>query len=470
MKSNLLFGNKEKADGVASANYSKEIAASLSLDVPIQVIGDKRFDSCFSVSAIAASVVGTIGSLIEGLAKDVGLSQADASVQVDQRLASLWFHQSIYPIDWKLPPTWDSVAGDYQTSDGWIRLHTNFSHHKVAALRVLGVEQTREKVAKAVMQWESCVLESEIVNGGGVAAAMRSTQEWKSHPQGLAVASESLITWEKPRNVKINFSPISKKHLLKGLRVLDLTRVLAGPVATRTLAGFGADVLRIDPPTWDEANIIPEITLGKRCAHLDLNRVDDRRRFEQLLSSADVLVHGYRPGALDSLGYSESVRDSLSPNLIEVSLDAYGWSGPWAGRRGFDSLVQMSSGIAYSGMRWAGLDKPTPLPVQALDHATGYLMAAAVISLVRTSLKGEGVGKARLSLARTAELFIANPQAGESQLNTNPSSEDFSRQIEFTPWGRSNRLRSALSVEGAEIEWGYAANKLGSSEASWLDL
>lgn len=469
MENHSLFCNTTGEDGIAGAKYPKEIGESLSLDVLVQIIGAQGFDSCFDVSALASSVVGAVGSSIAGLAKDVGLLQTDASVQVDQRLASLWFRQSLYPVGWELPPVWDSVAGDYQTSDGWIKLHTNFAHHRVAALNVLGVERNREKVAAATKHWKSYALESEIVNAGGVAAAMRTTREWENHPQGIAVAAEPLIKWGKPRNAKISFSPTSKKRPLKGLRVLDLTRVLAGPVATRTLASFGADVLRIDPPNWIEPNIIPEITLGKRCARLDLARADDRETFEQLLSSADVLVHGYRPGALDNLGYSESVRMSLSPNLIEVSLDAYGWTGPWAGRRGFDSLVQMSSGIADSGMQWAGLEKPTPLPVQALDHATGYLMAASVISLIRAALKGEGIGNARLSLARTAELVKTQRQTGVSQLNTLPSLEDFHQQIEFTPWGQSNRLRSALSIEGVVIEWGQAANNLGSSDASWLN-
>ena len=166
--------------------------------------------------------------------------------------------------------------------------------------------------------------------------------------------------------------------------MLDLTRVLAGPVATRFLAGFGADVLRIDPPEWDEPAVVPEVTLGKRCARLDARTDDGRAHLRRLLAEADVLVHGYRPGVLDSLlGVDADGRAELRPGLVEVCLDAYGWTGPWSARRGFDSLVQMSSGIAEAGMRWAGRDVPTPLPVQALDHATGYLMAAEVIDGLR---------------------------------------------------------------------------------------
>lgn len=158
---------------------------------------------------------------------------------------------------------------------------------------------------------------------------------------------------------------------LAGIKVLDFTRVLAGPVATRFLAGLGADVLRIDPPEWDEPGVVPDVILGKRCARLDLHTAEDRRVFEALLARADIVVHGYRPGAMARLGYDEGERRTINPGLVDVSLCAYGWTGPWAGRRGFDSLVQMSIGIAEAGMRWQQAERPVPLPVQALDHATG---------------------------------------------------------------------------------------------------
>ena len=158
-----------------------------------------------------------------------------------------------------------------------------------------------------------------------------------------------------------------------------MTRVLAGPVATRFLAGFGAEVLRIDLPGWDEPAIVPDVTLGKHCARLDLRQPRDRNTWEGLLQAADVLVHGYRPGALAGLGLDAEQRRALCPGLVDVSLDAYGWDGPWRGRRGFDSLMQMSCGIAAAGMTMLNRDRPTPLPVQALDHATSYIMAAAAV-------------------------------------------------------------------------------------------
>ena len=240
------------------------------------------------------------------------------------------------------------------------------------------------------------ILNKAIVEAGGVAAAMNGLSDWAAHPQGRAVATEPLIHWHESPGFKSRLPAFAGN--LDGLKVLDLTRVLAGPVATRFLAGFGASVLRIDPPHWREDGIEPEVTLGKACASLDLNEANDRARFESLLSEAHVFVHGYRPGALDRLGYGESRRRELNPDIIDVSLSAYGWTGPWRERRGFDSIVQVNSGLAQEGMTRLGTDKPVQLPIQALDHGTGYLMAAAALCALRLKRTDGRARSARLSL------------------------------------------------------------------------
>jgi crotonobetainyl-CoA:carnitine CoA-transferase CaiB-like acyl-CoA transferase len=257
---------------------------------------------------------------------------------------------------------------------------------------------------------------------------------------------------------------------LGGVRVLDLTRVIAGPGCTRVLAAYGADVLRIDPPGWNEPGAIPEVTLGKRCARLDLRQPAGRAVFEELLAQADVLVHGYRPAALERLGYGEQFRRALNPALIDVSLDAYGWTGPLAGRRGFDSLVQMSCGIAEHGMRMQGASKPVPLPAQALDHATGYLMAAAVLrGLLFRSTENLAM-QARLSLARTARLLIdASSGAMAGQALAPVREADFSPLVERTEWGPARRLSPPVVVGNAPMAWELAAASLGSSPPRFGD-
>jgi crotonobetainyl-CoA:carnitine CoA-transferase CaiB-like acyl-CoA transferase len=261
---------------------------------------------------------------------------------------------------------------------------------------------------------------------------------------------------------------MSRERPLKGLKVLDLTRVLAGPVATRFLAGLGADVLRIDPPWWDEPVVALEVALGKRCAHIDLRQNSGRQLFEQLLKDADVLIHGYRPGALARLGFDAERRQELSSGLVDVTLDAYGWTGPWKGRRGFDSLVQMSSGIADAGMKESGRNRPSPLPVQALDHSTGYFMAAATIRGLTSRLK-TGVGcQARTSLARMAALLISQRVAQTREEIASETANDLSEKIEKTDWGPARRIKPPVVVDGAPLRWDLPASKLGSVEARWL--
>ncbi len=366
-----------------------------------------------------------------------------------------------------MPSVWDPIAGDYEASDGWIRLHTNAPHHRAAALAALGVEGDKAAVAAAVRRWRADDLETAVVMRGGCAATMRSLADWAAHPQGRAVATEPLLSVERGGQGEATRWAATRDRPLAGLRVLDCTRVLAGPVATRYLAGFGAEVLRIDPPDWDEPSVVPEVTLGKRCARLDIKTSDGRARFGALLAGADVFVHGLRPGALDALGFGVEERQRIRPGLVDVSLDAYGWTGPWAGRRGFDSLVQMSAGIADEGMRVFGSDRPKPLPVQALDHAAGYLMATAVLRGLALRL-ADGAGfRARCSLARVAHLLGQTRPEGTGRAFAPFADDDCAPAIEATGWGPARRLKPPVAVEGAPMRWTLPASPLGSARAEW---
>lgn len=421
--------------------------------------------SVFAVSDLAAAALGAAGAAIVELI-EVRHGRR-STVRVDRRLASLWFSSSIRPIGWKLPPVWDAIAGDYQCAEGWIRLHTNAPHHRAAALKVLGVANEREAVAAAVRSWDADKLEAAIVEAKGCAAAMRSMASWATHPNGRAVAAEPLVHHRETASGPADLA-VPPERPLAGVKVLDLTRVLAGPVATRFLAGFGAEVLRIDPPPWEEPSIVPETTLGKRCARLDLRDEKNRQHLIGLLRQADVVVHGYRPGALSGLGLSSEDLHRIRPGLVEAMLDAYGWTGPWNGRRGFDSLVQMSGGIAEAGMRLLGRDRPTPLPAQALDHATGYLIAAAAIRGLRDRLLSRKGSVSRLSLSRTAALLTGLGTGPVGPALDQESPDDLAPGIEATSWGPARRLRPPLEVSGAPASWDRPASALGSSSAEWL--
>ena len=424
--------------------------------------------SVFAVSDFAAAAVAAAGAaLAEWVAAHTGQSPA---LTVSRRLASLWFGRSIQPQGWDMPAPWDPIAGDYAAADGWIRLHTNAPHHRAATLRVLGVLGDKAAVAQAVALWRADVLEDAVVASGGCAAVMRALDVWAAHPQGASVAREPLVAVRATAD-KVDAgaaaSSFNPSRPLQGIRVLDLTRVLAGPVATRFLAGWGADVLRIDPPDWDEPGVVPDVTLGKRCARLDLHSAEGRATFTTLLRSADVLVHGYRADALDRLGLDAAARRSIRPGLIDVALNAYGWSGPWRERRGFDSLVQMSAGIAHAGMQGLGKGRPKPLPVQAIDHATGYLMAAAVLrGLTQRRASAQGF-EARVSLARTAWLLASEPAAPAAGEFQRVRDDDIAEAIEASAFGPARRLRPPLTFNGMAMHWERPAAPLGSSAPQW---
>lgn len=437
--------------------FARSILAALDACAPLatpeySVSGEASLPSIFDVSGLAAASIGGVCAEAAALLNDT------RTVEIDRHLAGEWFTFFIEPEGWSLPPVWDPIAGIYATSDGFIRLHTNAPDHKGAALSVLQCEPTRDAVERVVSQWDGDALEAAIIAQDGCAAKLRSAKAWAAHPQGRAVADEPLIAW-----TKTDTTPPKAKSL-SDIKILDLTRVLAGPVATRTLAGFGAHVLRIDPPGWGEAICEPEVTWGKRLATLDLKTHAGRDTFLRLLAEADVLVHGYRADALDGLGLGADVRRAANPALIDVAHNAYGWTGPWAQRRGFDSIVQMSCGIAHAGQEASRAVGPVPLPVQALDYGTGYLIAAAVLRALRVRAKTGAVFQARLSLARTAHLLMQSTGPGLGHPRAPRTDQDFDPHPKASHWGDVRTLRWPGP---APMDWSLPARPFHSDRAAW---
>ena len=419
-----------------------------------------RTDATATIAAATAAVEALRALRCGGAARPV---------HVDRGHASIAFRCERYlaPDGWTLPPVWDPIAGDYVAKDGWIRLHTNYRHHRDAVLRVLGVEEKRDAVSAAVRGWSAEDLESAVVGEGGCAARMRSATEWAAHPQGVAIAREPLFAVRtRPAAATL---PGPAALPLAGVRVLDLTRVMAGPVCTRLLAAYGAAVLRIDPPGFEEVGaLLPEMTAGKRRALLDLREPADRAVFERLLAGAHVLVHGYRADALERLGFGTTRRRELNPDLVDVAHDAYGWSGPWANRRGFDSLVQMSTGIADTGRTTTGADRPFPLPAQALDHACGYLLAAGACRALVRLLADRRSSEVRLSLARTARLLVDQGHAPAID-GSDPGTAEIDRWSETvaTAWGPVRRVRCPGRIGELSPHLSLAPGPLGIDAPAW---
>src|SRR6476660_3548093 len=300
------------------------------------------------------------------------------------------------------PPAWDAIAGIYKTRDQrYVRLHTNFPYHRAAVCKVLDCKAERDDVQAALMQWDAEAFETAAYAAGGVVAIMRSHDEWSASPHARALAELPLIAIEKIGEAEPKSWPKGDRPL-SGIRVLDLSRVIAGPVAGRTLAVHGADVLLISGP---DLPAIPWLTIdtgrGKLSTFIELKSEQGRVQLRDLLAQADIFSQGYRPQAIAKHGFSPEEAARISPGIVYVTLSAYGHAGPWSGRRGFDSLVQTSTGFNHAEGAAAGVEGPKELPAQMLDHASGYLMAVgAMMAKARQSREG-GSWHVRVSLAQT---------------------------------------------------------------------
>jgi hypothetical protein len=399
-------------------------------------------------------------------------SEPAMAVAVDRVAACAAFagERLFRPDGWQLPPVWDPIAGDYPAANGWIRLHTNYAHHRAAVLQTLALpaEVDRDAVAAAVAGRDAQQLEAAVVAAGGPAAVLHSTAAWLSSSPGRAAQQERLRVDPAPP-AAIDLPAAGAP--LTGVRVLDLTRVIAGPVCTRFLAAYGADVLRIDPPGFAEVPaLVPEVTAGKRCAALDLRSDQGRQQFLSLVRQAHVVVSGLRDGALPGLGLGPAQLRAINPSVIDARMNAYGWDGPWRSRRGFDSLVQMSCGLAHLDQESA----PAPLPVQALDHATGYLLAAAVCRALARQVRTGVPCEIRTSLVATANILLALPRPTAPAAGTAPPAGTAdphwpAEVFETVPtfWGPARRVRVPGSIAGNEPAWAVHAGPLGRHEPSF---
>ncbi|WP_298241700.1 CoA transferase [uncultured Bradyrhizobium sp.] len=399
----------------------------------------------------------------------------DVSVDMRHAVAECRSERYLRLDDKPPPPAWDAIAGVYRTGDGrFVRCHTNFPHHRDAVCSVLACEPEREKVQAALMQWRGEDFETAAYAAGGVVALMRSYDEWSALPQAHALAQLPLISIEKIGEAAPKPWPQGNSkddRPLAGLRVLDLSRVIAGPVAGRTLAAHGADVLLVSGP---ELPAIPWLTIdtgrGKLTTFIELKSETGRAQLRELLKDADIFSQGYRPRALAALGFSPQDAASLNPGIVYVTLSAYGHAGPWAERRGFDSLVQTTTGFNHAEGRAAGLDGPKELPAQMLDHATGYLMAfGAMMAKLRQAREG-GSWHVRVSLAQTGR-WLWNLGRLDDGLNT-PDLTGEAVHAAFiesmsSGFGMLKAVRHSAMLSTTPAHWSRRAMPLGSHPAQW---
>jgi crotonobetainyl-CoA:carnitine CoA-transferase CaiB-like acyl-CoA transferase len=437
----------------------------------VTLTGDEpQLPSSFRVAAAAqASIAATglaaaqIWKLRSGQSQDVAVDMRHAVVECrSERYLRI---EGTPP-----PPAWDAIAGVYKTRDGrFVRLHTNFPHHRDAVCRVLNCKPERDNVQAALTQWDAEAFETATYADGGVVAMMRSRDEWSELPHAKALAALPLISIEKIGEAAPKPWPAGDRPLA-GLRVLDLSRVIAGPVAGRTLAAHGADVLLISGP---DLPAIPWLTIdtgrGKLTSFVELKNEQGRDSLRALLAQADIFSQGYRPQALARLGFSPQDAAQINPGIVYVTLSAYGHAGPWAERRGFDSLVQTTTGFNHAEGQAAGVDGPKELPAQILDHATGYLMAfGAMMARARQSREG-GSWHVRVSLAQTGQ-WLWNLGRATDGLKTEDLKGDAVRPfLEVMPsgFGPLSSVSHSARLSKTPAFWARPAMPLGSHPPQW---
>ncbi|KAH0494459.1 hypothetical protein TgHK011_001077 [Trichoderma gracile] len=392
-----------------------------------------------------------------------------------------------------LPPesSWGSIGGLHATLDGHVRIHDVLPNHALGTLSLLSLppSATRQDVAKQVLRWKKAIdLETAATEHANLAIyALRSYAEWDAHPQAAATPSHPVILRPlapsppppKPLSPPPpHESSTSKGGCLKGLRVLEMSRVIAAPVAGRCLAAHGADVLWVTSPSLPSIpSLDKDLSRGKRTIQLDIHDPSDKQTLLELLRTCDVFIQSYRPGSLAAHGLSPEDIQRVNPHIIYANLSAFGPYGPWAKRRGFDSLVQTCSGINVSEAAHfnagAGATEPArALPCQALDHAAGYLLATGILAALHRRTTQGGSWVVEVSLAGVASYLRSLGQyPGRTGFE---GVADVKTQGEFleerdTAFGRMVAVRHSASVEGCEVGWGEMPKPLGSDEARWLE-
>jgi crotonobetainyl-CoA:carnitine CoA-transferase CaiB-like acyl-CoA transferase len=437
----------------------------------LTLTGDEpQLPSSFRVAAAAQTSIAAAGlaaaqiwKLRSGQPQDVAVDMCHATVECRS--------ERYLRVDGKPPPpAWDAIAGIYRTRDRrFVRLHTNFPHHRDAVCRVLNCKPERDAVQAALMQWDGEAFETVAYAAGGVVALMRSHDEWSALPHAAALAELPLITIEKIGDAAPKPWPKGDRPLA-GIRVLDLSRVIAGPVAGRTLAAHGADVLLISGPGLPA---IPWLTIdtgrGKLTSFVELKRAQGRGVLRDLLKEADVFSQGYRPRAIAALGFSPEEAAGINPGIVYVTLSAYGHAGPWAERRGFDSLVQTAVGFNHAEGQAAGLDGPKELPAQMLDHATGYFMAfGAMMAKARQSREG-GSWHVRVSLAQTGRWLWNLGRLADGLKTRDFTGEEVMPFLEqaASGFGPLRSVKHSAVLSKTPAFWALPALPLGSHPPQW---
>lgn len=434
--------------------------------------------SSFKVGVLAQSSIG-LTALLAALLYSTKTGKALPAVAVPLQHAVIEFKsERLYSLNGKpAGSTWGPIGGLHKTSDGYVRVHDGFPNHRYGAKAFLGCgpEADRQDVAAKIAKWKSVDLETAAAENQLVIAALRSYDEWDALPQAKAI-SNFPISIKKvahgPTRLPLNDTP---DKCLRGLKVLEMSRVIAAPVAGKTLAVHGADVLWVTGPSLpDLPDIDRDVGRGKRTIQLDIEK--DKDTLLLLLKDADVFIQSFRPSSLASKGLSmDTLVKNSKEGIILASLSAYGTDGPWSHRRGFDSLVQTCSGMNVSEAEHFGAGEPArPTPCQALDHAGGYFLAAGIMTALYRQATEGGSYQVDVSLAGVMKYLRSLGQyEGKSGFDCKDynSPKDVPEQLletRMSEFGELRAVKHSATIEDLSIGWDVMPKPLGSDKSNWL--
>ena len=429
----------------------------------------KALATSWPIAPLATAVLGAVG-LAASRIRELKTGKCP-HVSLDTREAELAMASSSYLlVDAKPAKFRDPFTGFYAAAEGeWVYLHGNFPHLRDGLLALLGVANDGAAVRAAVAKRRAEDIETEAIRRGLCAARVRGRADWLREPQAAAIAAQPLVCLEQGGATAMPLPPGGERPL-SGLRMLDLSRVIAGPMAGRTMAEHGATVMRVSSPCLPSIpSLVIDTGFGKHAAFCELDTAEGIASLRALAADADIVLDAYRPSSLRGRGFGPEDFGQLNPYLVHLSLSAFSLQGPWQGRRGYDSLVQATTGMAMEGREGRG---PALLPCQPLDYLTGYLAAfAAMLALIRRHETG-GHWQAALSLAATAHwMWRMRDTLGEDAAHPS-ANPDFAAVADLlethdTAFGRVTALRPALRFDGVRAVWSRMPVPLGSDPACW---
>jgi len=427
---------------------------------------DPVVPSHYRVGTAGAAALAALGTAVSRYAQLRGMPSQTVTVNLRAAALSLRSARYLRINGQPLPPVWDPLSGFYPVRDGWISIHCNFSNHRDAALKVLQAPADRRAAEGKARAWNGVALEDAIHAAGGCAGFVRSAHDWARHAHAQAVAAQPLLEIRRIGEAPPEPSKRAERPLA-GVRVLDLTRVLAGPTCAKSMAEHGADVLKISAEHLPDSGLVEMDTgIGKLSARLDLRTPRGMQTLRGLVQGADVFSQSYRPGALAARGFSPEAVAALRPGIVCVSLSAWGETGPWRARRGFDSIVQAVSGMAHAT---GDAEAPKLLPASAIDYVSGYLMAyGATVALERRAREG-GSWLVRVALARVGKWIVDRGTVDASRVAADVPDDELARYSEEmdTPLGRIRYLRPVIELSHTPGRWTRPPVPLGTHPAQW---